>query len=133
MTGVVIGLFLYGCSAVSTPSPASNSGAPEKTTPPAPALEPINTPLPPVSGATVDITIQGFAFSPADITIKAGTTVVWTNQDSASHTVVDDDGGWKSGGLAKGDTFSRVFDTPGTFTFYCGIHPTMKGTITVTS
>jgi plastocyanin len=133
IAAVALSLILTACSAVSTPSPASNSGAPENTATPAPPLEPTNTPLPPAGGAKVDITIQGFAFSPADITVKAGTTVVWTNQDSASHTVVADDGGWKSGGMAKGESFSRVFDTPGTYPYHCGIHPNMKGTITVTS
>jgi plastocyanin len=87
---------------------------------------------PPASGGTAEVTIQGFAFNPAEVTVKAGTKVVWTNQDSAGHTVVADDGSWQSGLLAKGDPYARVFDAPGIYAYHCGIHPSMKGTIIVT-
>ena len=135
MTGVLLGLILAGCGAAPTPgSPADKvppASMPSDTIAPTPTPEPVNTPAPGASGATADIAIQGFAFSPADITVKAGTEVRWTNKDTADHTVAGDDGSWASGGMAKGDSYSRVFDTVGTFTYKCGIHPSMKGTITV--
>jgi len=77
------------------------------------------------------ITIEGFAFGPADITVPAGTTVTWTNNDSAPHTVTADDGSFGSENLATGDTFSFTFGTPGTYTYHCNIHPSMTATITV--
>lgn len=82
---------------------------------------------------TNSVTIQNFAFSPAHITVKKGTTVTWTNQDSAAHNVTSNQsGGPKSGTLEKGQTFSFKFDTTGTFDYICSIHPSMKGTVTVT-
>jgi plastocyanin len=103
------------------------SGATE-TLPPAAS----NTPVP-VGAGTVDIKIAGFAFDPASVTVKVGTTVRWTNQDSATHSVTSDTGVWDSGSIAQGETYTRVFDTVGTFAYHCGVHPSMKGTITVTS
>jgi plastocyanin len=77
------------------------------------------------------VIISGFAFDPATITIKVGDTVTWTNQDSVVHTVAADDKSWASDNLAKGATYSHTFDTAGTFTYLCGVHPTMKGTVIV--
>lgn len=84
--------------------------------------------------ATNSVTIQGFAFSPADVTVKKGTTVTWTNQDSATHTVTETDGmtGPDSGDLANGKSYSFTYDTVGTFKYHCAIHPSMTGTVTVT-
>lgn len=76
-----------------------------------------------------NVTIKNFAFSPATITVKAGTTVVWTNEDSATHTV--NSATFNSGNLGTGQTFSQTFSTPGTFNYSCGIHPSMKGVVIV--
>ncbi len=84
-----------------------------------------------VQSDAVGITISGFKFDPATITIPVGTTVTWTNQDSANHLVAADDGSWKSESLPKGATFSHTFDKAGTYTYICRIHTTMKGTIIV--
>jgi plastocyanin len=79
------------------------------------------------------VTIKGFAYSPSSITVKKGTTVTWTNQDSVEHNVVSEqEGGPKSDLLKKGGTFSFTFDKIGTFTYICSVHPQMKGTVTVT-
>lgn len=77
-----------------------------------------------------------FAFSPASLTIKAGTTVKWENTTQAPHTVTSDDGkSFDSGSAnpisAQGGTFSFTFNTPGTFAYHCSIHPFMKATIIV--
>jgi plastocyanin len=84
--------------------------------------------------ATDKVVIQDFAFSPASITVKKGTTVTWTNQDSVAHTVTETDNqtGPKSGNLAKGQSYTFTFDTAGTFKYDCSIHPNMTGSVTVT-
>lgn len=83
---------------------------------------------------TSSISIADFAFSPANIAIKKGTTVAWTNKDSAAHTVTETDGqtGPDSGDLATGKTYSFTYDSVGTFKYHCSIHSSMTGTVTVT-
>jgi plastocyanin len=84
--------------------------------------------------ATSSVTIDNFAFAPASITVKKGTTVTWTNKDSATHTVTESDGqdGPDSGDLAHGKSYSFTYDTAGTFKYHCAIHPDMLGTVIVT-
>lgn len=86
------------------------------------ALEPANA-----------VTIDNFAFGPAAITVAAGTKVTWTNRDDEPHTVVsaDQPRPFKSGALDTGDSFSFTFDKPGTYRYFCSIHPHMTGTIVV--
>ena len=81
------------------------------------------------NGASVRI--SGFAFSPSTLTVKAGTTVTWTDDDAATHTVTDDAGGFDSGDLGTGKSFSRLFGQAGTFHYHCAIHPSMIGTVIV--
>ncbi len=76
------------------------------------------------------VSIKNFAFDPPTITIKTGTTVTWTNDDSVSHTVTSD-GNFDSGTLDRGETFSHTFDEEGTFSYICTIHPRMTGKIIV--
>jgi len=80
------------------------------------------------------VTIQNFAFLPGDITIKKGTTVTWTNNDSTAHSVneTDNQKGPDSGNLNPGDKYSFTFDQTGTFKYRCNLHPEMLGTVTVT-
>ncbi|MHB8644416.1 MAG: cupredoxin domain-containing protein [Thermomicrobiales bacterium] len=85
--------------------------------------------------ADVSVNIMNFSFQPTPLTIPVGTTVVWTNQDSAGHTVTSDTGVWDSGvatPLQKGATFRFTFTQVGTFPYHCMIHPTMHGMIVVT-
>ncbi len=84
--------------------------------------------------ATNAVTIQNFAFSPANITVKAGTKVTWTNNDSVAHTVTETDGktGPASSDVNPGETYSFTFSTPGTYQYYCSIHQSMLGTVVVT-
>ena len=82
-------------------------------------------------GSGTPASIVDYAFSPASITIKAGSAITWTNTGSAPHTVTADDGSFDSGSLANGSTFSHTFATAGTFTFHCAIHSSMKGTVVV--
>jgi len=82
-------------------------------------------------GSNVNADIAGFSFKPATIRIKAGDTVVWTNKDSAPHTVTAVSGLFDAGTLRTGQTFRQTFDTPGTYEYQCDIHPNMKGTVVV--
>ena len=75
--------------------------------------------------------IVNFAFSPANLTVTAGSTVTWTNSDSAAHTVTADGAVFSSSSLTDGGTFSHRFMTAGTFAYHCAIHPSMTGTVTV--
>jgi plastocyanin len=79
------------------------------------------------------VTIDNFAFGPAAITVAAGTKVTWTNRDDEPHTVAsaDDPKVFKSGPLDTGDSFSFTFDRPGTYRYFCSIHPHMTGTVVV--
>jgi plastocyanin len=78
------------------------------------------------------VAIANFAFDPADVSVAAGTTVTWTNDDGTAHRVKANDDSFDSEDLAQGDTFEHTFDTAGTFDYICAIHPSMTGTITVT-
>ncbi|MDX1614311.1 MAG: plastocyanin/azurin family copper-binding protein [Candidatus Promineifilaceae bacterium] len=83
------------------------------------------------------VTIVNFAFSPDELTVPVGTTVVWTNQDNVGHTVTAGSPSapnpdfFDSGSLSSGDTFSFTFDEAGSFEYYCTIHPSMTATVTV--
>jgi plastocyanin len=78
-----------------------------------------------------DVTIQDFAFAPADLEVAAGTEITWTNDDPAPHTVTAEDGSFDSGTLEPGQTFSVPVQGNGPVTYRCEIHPDMVGTITV--
>lgn len=77
------------------------------------------------------ISISGFAFSPADLTVHVGDTITWTNADAAPHTITADDGSFASEDLNKGGTFSFTFSKEGIYSYFCANHASMKGTITV--
>jgi plastocyanin len=85
--------------------------------------------------ATTSVEIKDFAFSPANITVKIGDTVTWTNKDSAAHTVTADSGSSdapSSGNIAAGGTYSFKFTKAATYIYHCAIHPNMQGSVTVT-
>ena len=77
------------------------------------------------------VSIAKFAFAPDTLKVPAGTTVTWTNSDPTPHTITADDGGFDSGELKAGGTFSRAFDRPGTFSYHCVLHPSMRGRVEV--
>ncbi|WP_319445726.1 MULTISPECIES: cupredoxin family copper-binding protein [unclassified Mycobacterium] len=79
-----------------------------------------------------EVNIDGFAFAPVTLTVKAGTTVTWTNKDEDPHTVVDNGGAFRSQALGSGGTYSFTFPTAGTFDYICSVHPFMHGTVVVT-
>ena len=80
----------------------------------------------------VTVKIDNFSFGPAIVTVPAGTTVTWTNNDDVPHVVTSDDGKmFKSKALDTDDRFSFTFAKPGTYNYYCSIHPKMTAQIVV--
>ena len=84
-------------------------------------------PAPPAAA----VTIGNFTFKAPVVTVKAGTTVTWTNGDDIPHTVVSKDGVFRSKVLDTGDRFSFTFAKAGQFGYFCSLHPHMTGTIIV--
>jgi len=80
---------------------------------------------------TIEISIEDMAFKPATITVAAGTTIRWTNKDGVSHSVTSDTGLFDSGLIGNGGTFTRQFNTTGTFPYHCTPHPAMTATVIV--
>jgi plastocyanin len=81
------------------------------------------------AGAAVKI--DNFSFGPATVTVPVGTTVTWTNRDDIPHTAVSTDGVFKSKVMDTDEQFSFVFSKPGTYPYFCSIHPKMTGQIIV--
>ena len=81
--------------------------------------------------ATADVKVDNFSFGPATLTVAVGTTVTWTNRDDTPHTVVSADSVFKSKVLDTDEKFSYTFAKPGTFPYFCSIHPKMTGTVVV--
>ena len=76
--------------------------------------------------------IDNFTFTPQTLTVKAGTTVTWTNKDDIPHGIASDNNAFKrSPALDTDDSYSFTFTTPGTYQYFCYVHPFMKGTIVV--
>jgi plastocyanin len=146
--GLAAAVIAVGCGS-STPSvvPAvgPTSAAPATSAPSSPATtapaSPQASPSPtaavatPTSSAgpvaTNAVTIVDFGFKPAGVTVKAGTTVTWTNH-GRTHTVTADDGSFDSGHIASGGAFSMTFKKAGTYAYHCSIHPSMVAQVVVT-
>jgi plastocyanin len=81
-------------------------------------------------GVTIDI--HGFAYHPSNVSVPRGAQVTWLNDDNADHTATEKDhAAWDTQIIHGGEPFTIQFDTPGTFQYYCTIHPYMVGTLTV--
>jgi len=78
-----------------------------------------------------EVKIDNFSFGPAELTVAAGTTVTWTNRDDIPHTVVSTDKVFKSKVLDTDDKFSFKFEKPGTYSYFCSLHPKMTGKVIV--
>jgi plastocyanin len=112
--GALIGTFLLGASVaavVSIPLRAGKAAAAD----PAPA----------------NIEIDNFTFAPQRLTIKAGTSVIWRNRDDIPHVVASSTRLFKSRALDTDDTYAFTLTTPGTYEYFCALHPQMTGTIVV--
>ena len=107
-TIIVVCLVIFGCS---KNSGYSNGGNTTSTDP--------------------NVSIKNFAFTVTTLKIGAGVTVKWTNNDGTSHTVTADDGSFNSGNIAPGGSFTKKFNTKGTFAYHCSIHPMMTASVVV--
>ena len=81
--------------------------------------------------STAEVSIDNFSFRPQTLTVAVGTTVTWTNRDDIPHTVVSDDGVFKSKARDTDEKFSYTFDQAGTYPYHCSIHPKMTGQVVV--
>jgi plastocyanin len=130
LAGVLWICFLAGCSPVTVdagraPSPqAGTEDPPPRETP---RLEPAAAP----KQKTATVKIDQFAFEPASLTVAPGTTVEWTNHDDVPHTVVDKKVRFKSQALDTDDVYRHTFSDPGTYQYFCSVHPHMVGEIHV--
>ena len=122
VAALAAGVVLAGCSA-SRPTAGTSTSMPM-------ASMSVTAPAAPVNGDQVNI--DSFAFVPATLTVRAGSTVTWTNHDEEPHTVAASDGSFHSPGMGTGGKFSHTFATAGTFDYVCSIHPMMHGTVVVT-
>lgn len=141
---LALGGLLAGCGGggstsppVDAPStPAITASRPATTPAPVPTTErepaPASSPEP-RAPQTASVAIVDFDYAPDTIEITAGDSVVWTNQDSTSHTVSMRDGSIDSGVVMSGASFTTAFSTAGTFAYYCKFHPgSMIATVVVT-
>jgi len=109
------------------PAPTATAAPTEDTSSAAtPAPEPTET-----APDVVAVQVVDFAFDPPTITIPVGTTVEWTNVGPTQHNVVSKDRIWESPILEAGGTFRFTFEEPGTYAYWCTLHPTMLGSVTV--
>jgi plastocyanin len=109
---------------VAADAPASAPAAVPRATPsPTPAVDP--------EGTRVRVDIADLVFKPTTIQVAAGTTVDWTNRGAAPHTVSAADGSFDSGVLDAGGSYSRTFETTGSYGYLCQVHPTMTAVVEV--
>ena len=128
------------------PAPASAPApAPSPTPVPAPTPTPAPTPVPapaptpaPTPPASISASIvvnasllTSTAYNPNPINVPVGGTVTWRNTDTTTHTSTANNGGWNSGAIAPGGSFSTQFNTAGSFPYHCAIHPNMIGVVNV--
>ncbi|NUR25533.1 MAG: hypothetical protein HOV83_06735 [Catenulispora sp.] len=88
----------------------------------------------PVAAVGHSVSIAGFAYAPQNITVASGDSITWTNQDEAPHTVTTTSGpqAVDSPMLSKGQSFTFTFTAPGTYSYYCTVHPDMRAQVVVT-
>ena len=117
----LLGLLLAGCT-------LSEGAMPTMDMPQKPAASETKETVKPVPNQVV---IENFSFVPATLTIKAGTKVTWVNRDDVPHTATDNDKRFNSKALDTDDQFAFTFSEPGTYNYFCALHPKMIGQIIV--
>jgi plastocyanin len=116
--------------ATGSTTPTTGPGGGGTTTTAAPG--PTTTTSPPPPGAA-QVAIRGSAFSPGSVRIRPGGSVTWTNDDSVMHTVTANDASFDSSFLARDAHWTHRFDSPGSYDYYCTLHPEMRGSVIVTT
>jgi plastocyanin len=85
----------------------------------------------PVDASSVEVKIDNFSFAPTTLTVRVGTQITWTNRDDIPHTVVEDDKTFRSKVLDTDEKFTFTPTKPGTYKYYCSIHPKMTAKLVV--
>lgn len=122
---------LVGCGG-DEPGAGTDVAPPESTAVTEPATgggerdEPVE-----VADGPVQVRIAGFTFDPEVVTVATGSTVVWTNEDDAVHSISDRARGAESADMAQDDVYELTYDEPGQHPYVCGIHEYMRGTVIV--
>ena len=133
---VAVAVIAAGCTQPSPPQPPQATLAVSPTVPVQTLITSVPTPISQASVSGNTITIKNFAFTPRTMTVKTGSIVRWENQDSIPHRIIiiDKDGQdtpVDSSVLSSTQSWSKKFDQPGTYPYYCKIHPEMTGTVIV--
>ena len=124
---LALGLVVAGCGGGDDNN--SDSGSSDTKEQPAPKAEDTGGGG---GGGGAQVSMKDIKFNPSTVTIKAGGTVTWTNDDSVGHDVTADDfSSGDPGGLNGGDTYSHAFKKAGAYDYVCSVHPGMKGTVKV--
>jgi amicyanin len=134
LTILIIAVFMSGCTAQPEQPPVTTTTTTQTiaTTTTTAQTTATTTPTTTATITVAAIKIKDYSFIPTPITVKTGTTVTWTNEDSTDHTVASDSGTEiNSPSLSQGQSYSHTFNTAGTYTYHCGVHPIMKATIIV--
>jgi plastocyanin len=84
-----------------------------------------------LGSSPASVSIKEFTFAPTPLAVRAGTTVMWTNHDEETHTITSATGSFGSGGLGNEETFAQTFTRPGTYEYFCALHPKMKAAVIV--
>lgn len=114
-----------------TTPPASEETAPGETSP-GEAETTESEPAPSGEAARSEkVQIVEFTYQPDPVVVQAGGKVIWQNEDTAPHTATADDDSWDTGTIEQGKIGSETFKEPGTFAYFCEIHPDMRGTVEV--
>jgi plastocyanin len=130
---VLLGIMpLAGCAPTAAATLAPASGLPTPVPPAALATLPPPKPAHPAdTSGGPSVSIENFNMVPAELTVTAGTTVVWTNHDDVDHTVTASESSFSSPAIPTDGQFSYTFTTPGTYSYFCAIHPFMTGKVIV--
>jgi plastocyanin len=120
---VALSLGLVACGGSGSDSSSSETETTDSTeSEPAPSGK---------AGKAEKVQIVEFTYEPDPVVVQVGGKVIWQNEDTAPHTATADDGSFDTGIIEKGKLGSATFKEPGTFTYFCEVHPTMHGTVEV--
>jgi len=137
IAGLMVALLVLAACA---PADVGTTEMPTEPPTEPPAEEPTEAPTeqptePPTGGEEVEVQMVDVAFEPEEVTVTAGTTVTWINEDAVQHTVTAGTRGDPTGmfdeTVAGGGSFSFTFEEPGTYEYFCGFHPGMSGVVIV--
>jgi len=120
---------ITSCATAAAAPPAPTPVSPTQLATVAPAKPARTAPSPVGSGPQIGI--ENFNFVPAEITVPVGTTVTWTNHDDVPHTSTSSDQVWDSKTLDPDGSYSFTFDKPGTYSYFCAVHPFMTARVVV--